>query len=742
VFAGLSGLLFRRLLLQATTLMDLDFPNIHIPFRTYAASVIGAGRLPLWVAQLQFGLPYLANGDTAVLYPFQAPFLLMDPLRAAGLLLWLHTVLSMLTMYAFVRIGLRLNRAPAIAGGIVFGLNGFFMAHLGLLGLVYAQAWVPLVLLGLVRATDRLAWSVVGAAGVALSLLAGHPQQLFFCAPAILIFITSRVVRRRSIQSLQRLIAASVLVVAIGAGIAAVQILPQAELLENSHRRLMSFEEATFGSLEGDRMWTVLLPDYGRDYGGEAAGWVGATGVLLATAGVVSLCRRSMLADLACWLAILFSSLLFSSGASTPVYGILLDIWPGLESFRFPVRFLYPAVLSVSVLGSYGFQALVDGIAGRPMRRGGLAILGGLAAFTASMAGWGAAWEERRLLLLASALAVGIGGVAWMARSRIGRQAVTALILMAVAFELVSVSSFMSWNHPSPVEAYQPGPIRSYLEQHPGTGRLASVPAGIEAPPQMLAAAVGNAALLTATPSVEAFGGQWPTDRLFVLQEGFTDKLRQDEPAAVQNENLLGLLGVEYVVGAQSQQNLSAAAHLRPVATEGELTLYRALEVGPRVRTFCGARFEADPRRLQEVVLGDRFDASVLWIESTGNDEPSRPCGDASISGEYQARLDIRVSLPDDGWVFLADSWYPGWTAQVDGEAVNVEVANAFFRAVRVPAGEHDVTFAYRPLSFRLGLAITAGTLSALLSALLFTIVRTRLRRRQTRHRQPAAGIT
>jgi len=117
------------------------------------------------------------------------------------------------------------------------------------------------------------------------------------------------------------------------------------------------------------------------------------------------------------------------------------------------------------------------------------------------------------------------------------------------------------------------------------------------------------------------------------------------------------------------------------------------------------------------VVLGDQFDASELWIESTGNDAHSRPCGDSSITGEYRARLDIRVSLPDEGWVFLADSWYPGWTAQVNGEEVNVEVANAFFRAVRVPAGEHDVTFAYRPLPFRWGLAITAGTLAALLMA-------------------------
>ena len=162
LFAAAAAWLFRRLLFGGHTLMDIDFPSIHVPFRTFTATALGSGQLPLWVP-LQFGLPYLANGDTAVLYPFQLPFLLMDPARAVGPLLWLHSVLTMLSMYAFLRFALRAGRGAGCAGAIVFALSGFFLVHLGLLGLGYAQPWVPLLMLGLYKAVERsLRWSILG----------------------------------------------------------------------------------------------------------------------------------------------------------------------------------------------------------------------------------------------------------------------------------------------------------------------------------------------------------------------------------------------------------------------------------------------------------------------------------------------------------------------------------------------------------------------------------------------------
>jgi uncharacterized membrane protein YfhO len=64
----------------------------------------------------------------------------------------------------------------------------------------------------------------------------------------------------------------------------------------------------------------------------------------------------------------------------------------------------------------------------------------------------------------------------------------------------------------------------------------------------------------------------------------------------------------------------------------------------------------------------------------------------------------VPVSLERPGWVVLADTYYPGWFAYVDGEPATLLRADYAFRAVGVGAGDHVVTFQYRPRSFYWGL--------------------------------------
>jgi hypothetical protein len=734
LFGGLAAWLFRRLLLGGKAMVDLDIPNIHVPFRTFSASVIKDGQIPLWVPDLQFGLPYLANGDTAVLYPFQLPLLWMDAVNSIGALLWLQTVLTMMAMYAFLRLSLDLSVSASCLGAVIFGLNGFFLVRLGLLGLVYAQPWIPLLMLGIERAVNRsLVWAVLTGLALALSLLSGHPQQLYFSVPFILLFVAALAFKRRRPRLLSDLAMIALIALVVGLGSAAVQILPQAELVAHSARDEMPFEESTFGAVDGGRIWTILLPDFWRSYTGEVAGWVGLTGIFLAAAGMVTLFRGRQLVELSCWGAILLSSLILSVGGGTPVYRVILRLWPGLDSFRFPLRFLYFAVLAVSVLASYGFEAIRSNLPAASNRRHALAVVLALTGCYVLTNSFGTAWEDRRLLFIASGAAVLAVIVTALGRRWFRRQSVEALVLVAVTFELFSVGSFLSWNHPVPVEIYAPGPLRTYLAQNPG-GRLASVyrESNFQTAPGALRAAQGNAALLTGAHSIEGFGGQWPTDGLRVLQNSFNDRIRQDDLAVIRRTNLFNLLGIEFVVGDHTQPNLASAGHLRPVAAEDGFTLYRALQVGPRVRAYCGAEFEESGRRIQETVLGEGFDVSLLSIRGKGADDPGGACGSARIIQQENARIDIDVTLPEDGWVFLADTWYPGWTAEVDGRKSAVENAQAFFRATRVPEGRHQVTFLYRPKSFQIGLAISIATLLGLVVVALILV-----RRNASGHRLP-----
>lgn len=63
----------------------------------------------------------------------------------------------------------------------------------------------------------------------------------------------------------------------------------------------------------------------------------------------------------------------------------------------------------------------------------------------------------------------------------------------------------------------------------------------------------------------------------------------------------------------------------------------------------------------------------------------------------------IKANAAEPAYLVLADSFFPGWIAQIDGQDAPIYRADGNFRAVRVPAGEHTVRFKYSPISFRVG---------------------------------------
>jgi len=63
--------------------------------------------------------------------------------------------------------------------------------------------------------------------------------------------------------------------------------------------------------------------------------------------------------------------------------------------------------------------------------------------------------------------------------------------------------------------------------------------------------------------------------------------------------------------------------------------------------------------------------------------------------------LDVFTEEP--GILVMSDLFTQDWTAQVDMHEVELYRANYSYRAIYVPAGKHQVTFSYRPLSFLTG---------------------------------------
>lgn len=93
--------------------------------------------------------------------------------------------------------------------------------------------------------------------------------------------------------------------------------------------------------------------------------------------------------------------------------------------------------------------------------------------------------------------------------------------------------------------------------------------------------------------------------------------------------------------------------------------------------------------------------------------------GSAVLLVDEPERITARVNAPLAGELVLADAYYPGWTATVNGTAVTITPATRLFRALGVEPGEYDVTYVYRPLSLRIGFALSAFGLLMTIGVLL-----------------------
>jgi len=95
--------------------------------------------------------------------------------------------------------------------------------------------------------------------------------------------------------------------------------------------------------------------------------------------------------------------------------------------------------------------------------------------------------------------------------------------------------------------------------------------------------------------------------------------------------------------------------------------------------------------------------------------------GRARIIKEADDEVEVVVESEGDALLVVAQTFFPGWEATVDGVTAPCLRADYAFTGVPVPKGAKTVHLRYRPTSFRVGLA-----LSALGASLLLVLVRRR----------------
>src|SRR5438876_4322605 len=101
-------------------LVDYDAFVYFYPQRVYLAQALASGRIPLWDPDLFLGAPFLANPQTAVLYPPSWLFLLGSVHSIYAAQLVLHGFIAALFTYLLARRAFGALPLAAAIGGLAF----------------------------------------------------------------------------------------------------------------------------------------------------------------------------------------------------------------------------------------------------------------------------------------------------------------------------------------------------------------------------------------------------------------------------------------------------------------------------------------------------------------------------------------------------------------------------------------------------------------------------------------------
>lgn len=705
----------RLLTFRAVNLADdifvADLLGGELPLRAAVGRALRSGHLPLWEPGVYTGYPIGAGGGA--LDPIGGVlFALLPPAAAYDAFLLLMLAIA---GFGAARLARRLGASAsgAVLAGLAWAHGGVLVSqwrHLGVLGTI---AWFPLVLslvedaLGPVDDSPRRDRALIAlAAALGLQVLAAFPQSLYYCLLAYGLWAVVRAwtvhagLRDRAV-ALARFAAACV----VGVGLGAVQLLPMAELGGTSGRRGgVSWEFATSWNLWPPNLLGLMVP---YPFGDIGDGTYRGTGVFWESHGYLGLCTVP-LAVVALALdrrraprllgAIALLALLFSLGPATPLFRVAFAVLPGMSSFRLPQRMLFIACGALALLAGLGLTRLQ-------------------------------AWWEQHPSLGRSAFTPTRLGAALVA--------LTALDLGLTQPRQNPLADAHAWlDPPATARALRrDGAERFYtFESSTAHDRAFSLAHGWRdlRPYAVVRDLVQpNANLFWSLPSGDGYAGL-PTAHMDSAwgptapnHDGLVRaNYRVEGERIVPHGALVRYLAMNHVthviapVPVQSQR-------VEPLASGSWASVYRVRDPLPLAFFVGRAIAEPDDRRAaawmfsehfsprREVILHDAPPGSVPPAPSPGPPTlvalaPSRPS-----PGELSAVVDA----PTAGWVVLAESWYPGWEATVDGRPAGILRANINQKAVAVPAGRHRVAFSFRPRSFARGAAVSGVALALLLGA-------------------------
>jgi len=750
-----------------------DLAPFLYPNYRFAAEYLKQGIIPLWNPHLYNGMPFAADIQAGLFYPINLVVFLLVPNLTYEWLQYLalfHFWLAGVTMYACLRL-LIIPTAPqaspsihplaAFAGAIAFQFSDLFIVHFGNLNMIAVAAWLPLVFLLFHHSLGGFSqnqtifctpnYGLAAASGVILAIatLAGHIQITLFILLTLglysLFYIYTIILNRSSFSILRssflKPFLPLLMTLFIMVGLTALLLLPAYEMSQYTRRVELPYTEAAQYSLHPVQMIGLLMPNYfGRDpalhwgpWSRVETGYIGILPLMLAMIGLIL--SRNHLKWYFAGLALF--AMLLALGGYTVVHGWLYAFVPAFNQLRAPARFILLFDFGIAVLAGLGLNLLLH-----PLNT----------------------INHTRLSTLLKPLTWGLGGLMVMAlpyayyatlttqdRDPSIFNRATAAAEGVVIFSIITTLSLV-YLHLR--KHYQLKTATHYSQYVVGIGAILLIgfdlftlgydvdvgqidPTAKFHHPEALAYLENDLNLFRIEVTTDVWHLWQPnTAMLHGLYDvwGLYNPLTLADPtlywsgAPPRSSGRYNFLGIKYIIA--SKAGAPADGNIVPVFdADPDINIYLNLDGGNRLLFVGQTEIVADHDAAWEAVRQEAFDPTTTVIlekenigrfrESIDTNEPlalnNQPKATLALLQYDLDRITVGIQTDQAGYLVLADAYYPGWQATINGQPTTLERANFAFRAVYVPAGDHTIQLLFQPFWWQIGLMITAFTILILM---------------------------
>ena len=175
-------------------------------------------------------------------------------------------------------------------------------------------------------------------------------------------------------------------------------------------------------------------------------------------------------------------------------------------------------------------------------------------------------------------------------------------------------------------------------------------------------------------------------------------------------KRFIDVAGIRFMITSYNIDDPDFKYRDRVDVQKGTAYLYEYVKYPGRFLLYGDVRFLKDDKVVVQKMIDKSYDLRKTLIISDAEIIGFRDRvvnGNVRPTSQKANSVVLQTDADKDAFLYVSDTYYPGWRAYVDGKRTKIYRANLAFRAVQVPKGKHTVVFKYVPMSFYLGLVLT-----------------------------------